>query len=272
MNDTGTPREEERRTQPSSQPSPQSVTRVVRILEALCAKPGPASLAELSRELATPKSSLAALLRGLSHEGFVVPVDGGWRLGAGAFGLGSALLEARRRLQSSDLVRDGMRRLADKTGETVLLGVHDPSGETMTYVDMVESRNPVRFAVSVGDRRMLYATSGGRMLLAGLPDAALQTYFARFRPARITPTTETGKSALLAAVVQARNEGVAQTVDQAGEGVTGTAAPVYDAAQVVIGALIVAAPSMRWQDRRADLARMVRSEAQLISRSLGYRG
>ncbi len=41
-------------------------------------------MADLARELGTPKSSLAALLRGLSYEGFVVPVDGGWRLGAGA--------------------------------------------------------------------------------------------------------------------------------------------------------------------------------------------
>lgn len=252
-------------------PAPQSVTRVIRILEALCAKPGPASLADLARELSTPKSSLAALLRGLAHEGFVVPVDGGWRLGAGAFGLGSALLEARRRLQSSDLIRDGMRRLADKTGETVLLGVHDPSGETMTYVDMVEGRNPVRFAVSVGDRRMLYATAGGRMLLAGLGDAALQAYFGRLRPARITPTTETAKNTLLEAVAKARHDGVAQTIDQAGEGVTGTAAPIHDAADVVIGALIVAAPSMRWQERRADLAGMVRGEAELVSRSLGHR-
>jgi DNA-binding IclR family transcriptional regulator len=267
MTETETPNGEERR----GQPSPQSVTRVIRILEALCAKPGPASLAELARELNTPKSSLAALLRGLSNEGFVVPVEGGWRLGAGAFGLGSALLEARRRLQSSDLVRDGMRNLADRTGETVLLGVNDANGETMTYVDMIESRNPMRFAVSVGDRRMLYSTAGGRMLLAAMPEAALQAFLARLRPTRITPATETNSKALLDAVIDARREGFAQTVDQAGEGVTGTAAPIRDAAQVVIGALIVAAPSVRWQDRRGDLADMVRSEAELISRSLGYR-
>jgi DNA-binding IclR family transcriptional regulator len=254
-----------------AQPAPQSVTRVIRILEALCARPGPASLAELARELSTPKSSLAALLRGLSNEGFVVPVGGAWRLGGGAFGLGSALIEARRRLQSSDLVRDGMRRLADKTSETVLLGVQDPSGETMTYVDIVESHNPVRFAVSVGDRRMLYATAGGRMLLAGLPETALQAYFAALRPVRFTDATETGKAALLEAVALARRDGVAQTIDQAGDGVTGTAAPIRDSAQSVIGVLIVAAPSARWQDRRADLARLVRSEAELVSRSLGYR-
>ena len=109
MSETEAMTGEERRPQSS----PQSVTRVIRILEALCANPGPASLADLARELGTPKSSLAALLRGLSNEGFIVPVDGGWRLGAGAFGLGSALLEARRRLQSSDLgpidIRDSQR-------------------------------------------------------------------------------------------------------------------------------------------------------------------
>jgi IclR family acetate operon transcriptional repressor len=72
--------------------SPQSVTRVIRILEALCISPGPMSLADLARALDAPKSSLAALLRGLAEEDFVIGVDGAWRLGPGAFGLGSALL------------------------------------------------------------------------------------------------------------------------------------------------------------------------------------
>ena len=66
--------------------SPQSVTRVIRILEALCASPGPVSLAELSRVLDTPKSSLAALLRGLAEEDFVMASDGAWKLGPGATG------------------------------------------------------------------------------------------------------------------------------------------------------------------------------------------
>src|SRR5262249_46096761 len=52
--------------------APQSVTRVIQILEALCASARPMSLADLSRVLNTPKSSLAALLRGLSEEDFVV--------------------------------------------------------------------------------------------------------------------------------------------------------------------------------------------------------
>jgi DNA-binding IclR family transcriptional regulator len=113
--------------------SPQSVTRVINILEALCASPTPVSLADLSRALGTPKSSLAALLRGLAVADLVAASDGTYRLGRGAFGLGSALLEARRRLQSSDLVREGMRRLVDRSGETVLFAVRDAGAPTCPW-------------------------------------------------------------------------------------------------------------------------------------------
>lgn len=252
--------------------SPQSVTRVIRILEALCASPAPMSLADLSRALATPKSSLAALLRGLAEEDFVVPLEGAYRLGPGAFGLGSALAEARRRLQSSDLIRGGMRRLAERSGETVLFAVRDRDGDSMTYVDMIESRNSVRFAVSIGDRRPLYCTAGGRMLLAADSDETRQRYLRRLKPVQRTARTETAKARLAEAITAAAEAGVAQTVDQASEGVTGTASLIREATGSVIGALIVAAPSSRLEDRREALARLVREEAAAISRSLGHRG
>jgi DNA-binding IclR family transcriptional regulator len=251
--------------------APQSVTRVIQILEALCASAKPMSLADLSRVLKTPKSSLAALLRGLAEEEFVVASEGAYRLGPGAFGLGSALTEARRRLQSSDLVREGMRRLAERSTETVLFAVRDEDGETMTYVDVIESRNTVRFAVSIGDRRPLYCTAGGRVLLAAGPKAEAQSYLRRLRPDRLTPHTETDKQRLAEAIAQARHADVAQTIDQAADGVTGTASAIHDATGGVIGALIVAAPSSRLQDRLTELARLVRAEAAAISRSLGYR-
>jgi DNA-binding IclR family transcriptional regulator len=251
--------------------SPQSVTRVIHILEALCASATPVSLAQLSRTLAAPKSSIAALLRGLADAGFVTAAEGAYRLGPSAFGLGGALLEARRRFQSSDLVRDGMRRLADRSGETVLFAVRDAGGETLTYVDVVESRNAVRFAVSVGDRRPLYCTAAGRVLLAVAPEPEVRRYLTRLKPRRMTAGTEIDKKRLAGAIGSARDSGVAQTVDQASEGVTGAAAPIRGAGGAVMGALVVAAPSSRLQDRHAELARWVLEEAAAISRSLGYR-
>lgn len=251
--------------------SPQSVTRVIQILEALCASAEPLSLAQLSRDLQAPKSSLAALLRGLAEADFLVAGDGVYRLGPRAFGMGSALLEARRRLQSSDLIRAGMRRLAERSGETVLFGVRDADGDSMTYVDSIDSRNAVRFSVSVGDRRPLYCTSGGRVLLAAAPEEEVRAYLKSLRPQALTTRTEIDKPRLAAAIAAARETGVAQTVDQAADGASGTAAAVRDASGTVIGALIVAAPSSRQQVRHAELARLVLDEAIAISANLGYR-
>jgi DNA-binding IclR family transcriptional regulator len=251
--------------------SPQSVTRVIHILEALCASPTPVSLADLSRELDTPKSSMAALLRGLAAAGFVVATEGAYRLGPGAFGLGSALLEARRQLQSSELVRDGMRRLAERSGETILFAVRDIDAETMTYVEIIESKKPVRFAVSVGDRRPLYCTSGGRALLAAALDEDLKRYLKQLKPQPLTASTETNKRKLADAIAEARSAGVAQTIDQTADGVIGTASTIHDSSGAALGALIVAAPSSRVQGRVTELARLTLEEATAVSRTLGYR-
>ena len=251
--------------------APQSVTRVTRILEALAANHEPVGLAQLSRTLDAPKSSVAALLRGLAEVGFVVPAEGSYRLGPAAFGLGAALLDARRRLQSSDIVREGMRTLAVRTGETVLYAVRDADGDTLSYVEVVESPKAVRFAVSPGDRRPLFCTAAGRALLAATAEDEVRRYLRRLRPRRYTPGTLTAKPALAEAIAAARRAGVAQTIDQAADGVTGTAAPVRDAGGALAGALVVAAPSARLGNRRAELARQVREAALTVSRNLGYR-
>jgi DNA-binding IclR family transcriptional regulator len=149
--------------------------------------------------------------------------------------------------------------------------VPDAGAETMTYVDVVESRNSVRFTVSVGDRRPLYCTAGGRVLLATGPEEVLRRYLSRLKPQALTAHTETNKRRLAEAIATVREKGVAQTVDQAADGVTGTAAAIHDAAGVAIGALIVAAPSSRLRHRIAELATLVLEEAAAISRSLGYR-
>jgi DNA-binding IclR family transcriptional regulator len=251
--------------------SPQSVMRVIQILEALAASPRPLGLAELSRALGAPKSSMAALLRGLADADFVIGAEGAWRLGPGAFGLGGALLEARRRFQVSDLIRDGMRRLAERSGETVIYAVRDEDAATMTYVDVIESRNAVRFSVAVGDRRPLYCTAGGRVFLAERTEDELQQYFAGLKPEKLAARTEISKARLAAEVAKVRAAGVAHTVDQAAEGLTGTAAAVRDAAGAVVGVLVVAAPSVRHPDEGEMLMRLVRDEASSISRGLGHR-
>jgi len=253
--------------------APQSVTRVLQILDALSTADNPMSLAELSRRLGTPKSSLAALLRGLVDTNFVALSEGSYRLGPSAFGLGSALVEARRRLQTSDIIRDAMRDLNARSGETVLFAVLNHDGApTMTYVDMVESRSAIRFAVAVGDRRPLFSTSGGRALLSAMTDEEVSRYLKKAKLDKLTPQTVTDRGKLLELVRQARVERVARTIGETEEGVSGIAALIRDASQNVLGAVVLAAPSSRLEAHGAKLAALVRDASQTISRSLGYRG
>lgn len=255
--------------------APQSVTRVLQILDALSVAERPTSLAELSRALNTPKSSLAALLRGLVDANFVISSEGVYRLGPSAFGLGGALIEARRRIQTSDLIRDGMRQLNARTGETVLFAVLDnldnDQPRTMTYIDIVESRNAIRFSVTVGDRRPLYCTAGGRALLSAMSDDEVDRYLATTKRKKLTASTELDKSKLIDAVRRAREEHVARTHDEAADGVTGIASLIRGPSGAALGALVVAAPTARLEERGLKLVSLVHEAATTISRNLGYR-
>lgn len=255
----------------SSSAAPQSVTRVLQILDALSAADHPVSLADLSRSLGSPKSSLAALLRGLVDTNFAVLSDGAYRLGPGAFGLGSALVEARRRLQTSDIIRDGMRDLSASSGETVLFAVlDDAAASTLTYVDMIESRNAIRFAVAVGDRRPLYCTSGGRALLSAKTDEQVSRYLETAKLRRLTARTEIDRAKLLELVRRARAEQFARTNGEMEDGVSGIAALIRDA-RTVLGALVLAAPTSRLEAHGSKLVSLVREAAKTISSNLGYR-
>lgn len=251
--------------------SPQSVTRVIQILEVLCASTKPVSLAQLSRDLNAPKSSIAALVRGLVDADFVVPYDGSYRLGPAAFGLGGALLQARRRLQSQTLVREGMRRVAEQSGETVLFAVRDKTSDTITYIDSIESRKVVRFAVTMGDRAAMYCTAGGRALLSAASDSEVRQYLRRLKPEPLTPQTVIDKRELAGIIATARQSGFAQTLDQAGDGSAGIAAVIQDSSGAAIGALVLAAPSWRMRQRNEALIELVVQEAVAISAALGYR-
>jgi len=255
-----------------SSKAPLSVARVLQIIKVLSQSEEPVSLAELSRRLATPKTSLIGLLRGLVELEYVTARDGTYRLGGSSFDLAGAVLSSRQRSHMGDYVRLGMRALNAATGETVLYGVL--TGETpqmMTYVELVESRNAIRISVGIGDRSPLYCTAGGRILLAGMSDTEVQRYLAATKLTRFTQHTETGTKRLLESVRDARQEHFSVVADEIIEGITGMAAPVMDNSSGVLGALIVAGPTTRIIENQEKLKDAILASSREISGSLGHR-
>ena len=252
--------------------APLSVTRVLHILSALSAAEEPVTLARLSRALEVPKSSLISLLRGLVKANFVYFSDGAYRLGPSAFELGSALVDARRRFHISDEIREVMRDLSNRCGETVLFAVlNRDDATTMTYLDIVESRNPIRIAATIGGRRPLYCTAGGRMLLSSMPDEQVRRYLDIASLEKLNTHTEVSKTKLFKAVQLARKEEFSCVYDEVAEGISGIAALVSDGTGTAVGVLIVAMPTSRPADKGSRLVSLVRDAARAASRRLGYR-
>lgn len=253
--------------------APLSVARVLQIIKVLSLADEPLGLAELSRQLATPKTSLIGLLRGLVDMNYIVFADGTYRLGGSSFELANAVLSARQRLHMGDYVRAGMQALSKQSGETVLYGIlTSDEPPAMTYVGLVESRSAIRISVGIGDRSPLYCTAGGRILLADMRDEEVRRYLDGAPLHQVNPQTRTRPEALLEVVQKAREDDFSTVVDEMIQGITGMAAPIRDSSASVIGALIVAGPTSRMLEDEPLLRSMVRDSAHHISRSLGFHG
>src|SRR5258707_4247513 len=169
-----------------------SATRLVALFEALAKSEEGVSLAELSTTIAAPKSSLLGILRSMVALGYMEHGHGLYRLGPKSFRLAADILAIRR---FPNLVRPILQDLAAKSGETVLLVVLDHLAQRVTYADIIDSANPVRYTVPTGTTRPLYVSSGGLMLLAYQEPAWIDAYIGSnrlepFNPRALPPTNE----------------------------------------------------------------------------------
>src|SRR3546814_3403055 len=65
-----------------------------------------------------------------------------------------------------EIIRGCMESLAEQTGETVYLAAVDREAGTSTYVEGIDSPQPVSYWVPIGTSRPLYCSAAGLCLLA----------------------------------------------------------------------------------------------------------
>jgi IclR family pca regulon transcriptional regulator len=136
-----------------------------------------------------------------------------------------------------------LERLVERVRESSSVAVLDEPD--VVYVARVPTRRIMSVAISVGTRFPAYPTSLGRVLLAGLDDAALEAYLACVAPEPLTPHTITDPGALRAELARVREQGWAMVDQELEEGLRSLAAPVRDAAGSVVAAVNVSAPARR---------------------------
>ena len=246
--------------------SPRSLMRLIGLFAAIAQAEDGLTLAKLSSALDSPKSSLLMLLRPLTAKGYLTHEGGIYRLGSSIYRLAADILSKR---NFPKLIRPYMEELAAKSAETVFLAVIDREAQVVTYVEGVESPQPVRYMAPVGSARPLYASAAGRLLLA-YEDAAWQERYLRSTPLKpMTERTVTNRTKLKKELGKIRRTGIAISVGEAIPGAAGIAAPIFNTDGTVAAALLIGAPVDRFQKKVASLRELVRKAAAQASGVLG---
>jgi len=218
------------------------------------------TFAELLVALRMPKSSLHALLAVASGRGYVEqdPESRRHTLGLRVWEAGQAYI------RQHDLVVEAekaMRAFVERVNETVQLARLD--GNENVYVAKVDSTHLLRLQSEVGARLMAHATGLGKVLLAELSAADLESRFARSGLPRMTPNTITDLEALRGELALTRARGFGIDNEEYTPGLFCLALPVRVAGGRVPAAISVAIPTSR-----AGIDRLAEALCHLAETSL----
>ncbi len=202
------------------------------VIEAFDAGQSEMTLSEVARRAGISPAAARRSLHTLEALGYVRQVNRRFLLSARVLHLGAAYLRA---AHVEELLLPELRRLVARFGDAASVSVLD--GDDILYIAHHSEQRANRIFAGVGMTYPLYPTSMGRVLLAGLPAAALDAYLANARFEKLTDRTVTDRAQLRAIVAKARQDGFATAVDELDYGITALAVPVHDSDGNVVAAL-----------------------------------
>lgn len=210
----------------------EALAKGLAILECFDADHAEMTLSEVARRVGLSPAAARRSLITLQTLGYVGQKAKRFHLTPRVMTLGSAFYYSAR---IDEVLQPDLRELVGKFGDASSVGTLD--GENVIYVAHNSVQRARRAAAVVGARYPAFATSLGRVLLAGLPDAALDAYIAGVRPEPLTSKTLIDPAAIREEILAVREAGYSTTVDQLDYGITAIAVPIRDASGRTVAAL-----------------------------------
>ena len=188
----------------SQQDSVKTAARTLDVFEVFAVVKGPLTLTELAAKLGSPVSSCHALVRTLQLRGYVYILDERKRV----YPTKRLLMLAQQIAQNDPVLeRIGpvLTALQANTGETVILGKRQ--GAAVTYLEVVESRQTIRYAAKAGDIKPLHSSAIGKAMLGVLPETELAKLVRKLPLPAITGNTINDADGLIADIAEGRARG-----------------------------------------------------------------
>ena len=227
---------------------------------------GPVGVTEAARRLGLPKSSAARIVAALVRRGFLRQEEpsGKYALSNIYYSFTSALSERNLLIPRAVPV---MEKVFRALGETVHLNVVD--GLERVCVHVLESPQPLKAVMPVGQRSPLYCGGSSKAILAFSDGDTVERVFARpFR--KFTGDTITGRKAMREEIRRIRERGYAVSHGERVEGITSVSVPVFHPGGQLAGSLTVSVPTARYGKPFMErILRELSAAAAGITRGMG---
>lgn len=226
-------------------PKLNSIEKALRLLMAFAPGRSTWGVRELSAHLGFSPATVQRILQTLKAYAFIdqEPITQQYRLGNVYF----RFLEA---IQSSfPITRTAlpfMQRLLSQTGETVHLNAVDQLERVC--IETLEATRLLKASMPVGNRSPLHAGASSKCLLAFSSPEFIETYLADTPLRRLTPHTITDVDALRDELETIRQQGYAASLGERTPGLGSLSAPIVNHRGIVIAALSLAIPEIRFKD------------------------
>jgi IclR family transcriptional regulator, pca regulon regulatory protein len=218
----------------------QSLERGLAVIRAFDGERRALGLSDVARATGLSRAAARRFLLTLVALGYVRQTDGRFALRPRVLELGYAYLSG---LSLLEVAQPHMEALVAAVNESSSISVLDDT--EIVYVVRVPTRRIMSITLAVGTRLPAYATSMGRVLLAGLDADALSERLARTTLAPLTPYTVTDRAQLTELLHEVRHDGYAAVDQELEEGLRSLAVPIRDGLGEVVAALNVSVHASR---------------------------
>jgi IclR family pca regulon transcriptional regulator len=198
------------------------------------------ALSDVARATGLTRAAARRFLLTLVKLGYVHFADGRFSLRPRVLDLGYAYLSS---LSLPEVAQPHMESLVSKVNESCSISVLDDI--EVVYVVRVPTRRIMSITLAVGTRLPAYATSMGRVLLAGLAEEELDERLSRIDIQPLTSHTVRDEKDLREAIATSGQQGWAAVDQELEEGLRSAAVPIRSAAGEVSAALNVSVHASR---------------------------
>lgn len=227
---------------------------------------GPIPLIEISNKLEFGKSSIFRMLSTLEQAGYVEKSKTlEYTLSPKFITLASKVLKQR---NDDEIVKNYLLKIKNKFNESAHYGIISSDFEVL-ILNKVSGDRSIQMSSVIGGRLPVYASALGKCILANSDDPILHQKIKSLKMEEFTKNTITSYDSLNRELKLIKDQGYAMDNEEAEDGLTCVAVPIFDYTNKVTSAISISGPTSRMSRNKDSIIDFMIQMGNELSNELG---